>query len=98
MHSAHLSFLEKIIELVMKKRLTVHTEKLNVLLGVPVSMNFILLKQLCDIVSDLLEYTDEGKCAILILLDLSDRLLTENFMYTGVEDMALDWFKSYLEN
>ena len=51
------------------------------------------------------EYMDEGKCAILILLDLSaafdtvdHELLIEDLMYIGVEDEALDWFKSYLEN
>ena len=60
---------------------------------------------LCGIVSDLLEYMDEGKCAILILLDLSaafdtvdHELLIDDFMYIRVEGVALKWFKSYLEN
>ena len=60
---------------------------------------------LCGIVSDLLEYMDEGKCAILILLDLSatfdtvdHELLIDDLMYIGVEGVALKWFKSYLEN
>ena len=62
---------------------------------------------LCGIVSDLLEYMDDGKCAILILLDLSaafdtvdHELLIDDLglMYIGVEGVALKWFKSYLEN
>ena len=64
-----------------------------------------LRQLLCSIVSDLLEYMDNGKCAILILLDLSaafdtvdHKLLIDDLMYIGVEGVALDWFKSYLEN
>ena len=60
---------------------------------------------MCSIVSDLLEYMDNGKCAILILLDLSTafdtvdhKLLIDDLMYIGVEGVALNWFKSYLEN
>ena len=60
---------------------------------------------LCSTVSDLLEYMDNGQCAILILLDLSaafdtvdHELLIDNLMYIGVEGVALNWFKSYLEN
>ena len=60
---------------------------------------------LCGIMSDLLEYMDESICAILILLDRSaafdtidHELLIEDLLYICVEDMALDWFKSYLEN
>ena len=60
---------------------------------------------LCSIASDLLEYMDNGKCVILILLDLSaafdtvdHKLLIDDLMYIGVEGVALDWFKSYLEN
>ena len=57
---------------------------------------------LCGIVSDLLEYMDDGTCAILILLDLSaafdtvdHELLIDDLMYIGVEGVALKWFKSY---
>ena len=48
---------------------------------------------------------DEGKCAILILLDPSaafdtddHKLLFDDLIYIGVEGVALKWFKSYLEN
>ena len=60
---------------------------------------------MCGIVSDLLEYIDDGKCAILIHLDLSAAFDTvdheqpiDDLMYIGVEGVALKWFKSYLEN
>ena len=48
---------------------------------------------------------DEGKCGILILLDLSTafdtvdhELLIGDLMYIGVKGVALKWFKRYLEN
>ena len=48
---------------------------------------------------------DEGKCAILILWNLSagfdtvdHELLIDDLMYIGVEGVTLKWFKSYLEN
>ena len=48
---------------------------------------------------------DNGKYAILILLDLSaafdtvdHKLLIDDLMYIGVEDVALNWFEIYLEN
>ena len=58
---------------------------------------------LCAVVNDLLTWTDEGKCSILILLDLSaafdtvvHELLIEDMIAIGVEDVALKWFKDYL--
>ena len=102
-----LSFLGKTIKVVVKKQLTVHMEKLNVQPGDQSAYREFHLSEtvLCCIVSNLLEYINEGKCAILILLDLSEafdtvdhELLIEDLMYIGVVDMALDWFKSYLKN
>ena len=104
---SNLSFLGKVIETVAKKQLTAHMEKLNVLPEDQSAYREFHSTEtaLCGIVSDLLEYMDEGKCAILILLDLSaafdtvdHELLIDDLMYIGVEGVALEWFKSYLEN
>ena len=64
-------------------------------------------KQLCAIMSDLLECRDDGKCNILLAFDLcaaSDTVIhepvTEDLigLYISVGDTALEWFKSYLHN
>ena len=95
---------EKQLKQQQKKQLTAHMEKLNALPGDQSAYREFHLTEtsLHGIVSDLLEYMDEGKCAILILLDLSpafdtvDReLLIDDLMYIGVEGVALKWFKSY---
>ena len=104
---SNLSFLGKTIEAAAKKHLTAHMERLNVLPGDQSAYREFHATEtaLCGIVSDLLEYMDDGKCAILTLLDLSaafdtvdHELLIDDLMYIGVEGVALKWFKSYLEN
>ena len=104
---SNLSFLRKTIEAAAKKQLTAHMEKLNALPGDQSAYRECHSTQtvLCGIVSDLLEYMDEGKCAILILLDLSaafdivdHELLIDDLLYTGAECVALKWFKRYLGN
>ena len=104
---SNLSFLGKTIEAAAKKQLTAHMETLNVLPGDQSAYREFHSTEtaLCGIVSDLIEYMDDGKCAILFLLDLSTafdtvdhELLIDDLMYMGVEGVALKWFKSYLEN
>ena len=104
---SNLSFLGKTIETAAKKQLIAHMETLNVLPEEQSAYREFHSTEtaLCSIVSDLLEYIDNGKCAILILLDLSaafdtvdHKLLIDDLMYIGVEGVALNWFKSYLEN
>ena len=104
---SNLSFLGKTIETAAKKQLIAHRETLNVLPEDPSTYREFHFTEtaLCSIVRDLLEYMDNGKCVILILLDLSaafdtvhHKLLIEDLMYIGVEGVALNWFKSYLEN
>ena len=104
---SNLSFLGKTIETAAKKQLIAHTETLNVLPEDQSAYREFHSAEtaLCSIVSDLLEYMDNGKCAILILLDLSavfdavdHKLLIDDLMYIGVQGVALNWFKSYLEN
>ena len=100
---SNLYFLGKTIEAAAKKQRIVHTETLNVLPEDQSAYREFHSTEiaLCSIVSDLLEYMDNGKCAILILLDLSavdHKLLIDDLMYIGVEGVSLNWFKSYLEN
>ena len=70
---SNLSFLGKSIEMAAKKPLTAHMETLNVLPGDQsvYCESHSTETALCGIVSDVLEYMDDSKCAILILLDLS---------------------------
>ena len=102
---SNLSFLGKTIEAAAKKQLIAHMATLNVLPEDQSAYREFHSTEtaLCSIVSDLLEYMGNGKCAILILLDLSaafdtvdHKLLIDDLMY--VEGVALNWFKSYLEN
>ena len=104
---SNFSFLGKTIETAAKKQLIAHMETLNVLPEDQSAYREFHSTEtaLCSIVSDLLEYMDNGKCAILILLDLSaafntvdHKLLIDDLMYIGMEGVALNWFKSYLEN
>ena len=105
---SNLSFLGKTIETAAKKQLIYcpHGDTKCTEGGQSAYREFHSTETaLCSIVSDLLEYMDNGKYAILILLDLSaafntvdHKLLIDDLMYAGVEGMALNWFKSYLEN
>ena len=60
---------------------------------------------LCSVVNDLLIMLDEGKCGILILLDLSaafdtvvHSLLLKDLKANGIEGEALDYLESFLIN
>ena len=57
---------------------------------------------ICSVVNDLLEMMDEGKCAILVLLDLSaafdtvvHELLVEDLRNIGVVDNALKYLELF---
>ena len=59
----------------------------------------------CSVVSDLLSMMDEGKCGILLLLDLSaafdtvvHHLLIDDLKSVGVEDEALEYLSDYLND
>ena len=61
---SNLSFLGKTMEAAAKKQLTAHMETLNVLPGDQSAYREFHSTEtaLCGIVSDLLEYMDDGKC------------------------------------
>ena len=88
---SNLSFLGKTIETAAKKQLIAHMGTLNVLPEEQSAYREFHSTEtaLCSIVSDLLEYMDNGKCAILILLDLraafdtvDHKLLIDDLMYS----------------
>ena len=104
---SNLSFLSKIIELVVQRQLIVHLEKVNIL---PENQSAYRKGHstetaLVSVLNDLLKMLDNGKCGILILLDLSaafdtvvHELLLEDLVLIGIDDDALKWFKSYLSD
>lgn len=102
---SNLSFLSKITETIVKEQLINHLEKINVLPGNQSAYrkNHSTETALCSVLSDLLKMVDDGKCGILVLLDLSaafdtvvHEFLLEDLVAVGVTDDALKWFKSYL--
>lgn len=59
----------------------------------------------CTIVNDLLVLIDEGKCSVLIMLDLSaafdmvvHSILLEDLKFIGVDGNALAYLESYLRD
>ena len=95
---SNLSFLSKIIELVVHKQLMVHLEKINIL---PENQSAYRKGHstetaLVSVSNDLLKMLDNGKCGILILLDLSaafdtvvHELLLEDLVLIGIDDDVL---------
>jgi hypothetical protein len=105
---SNLSFLSKVIERVVAKRLN-HHKDVNNLSQVNQSAfkrNHSVETALMKVQNDLLQAVDRGKCAILVLLDLSaafdtvdhailKKRLKDRF---GIRGMALTWLTSYLSN
>ena len=104
---SNLSFLSKIIELAVQKQLMAHLEKVNIL---PENQSAYRKGHstetaLVSVSNDLLKMLDNGKCGILILLDLSaafdtvvHELLLEDMVLIGIDDDVLKWFESYLSS
>ena len=91
----------------VQKQLKVHLEKINIL---PENQSAYRKGHstetaLVSVSNDLLKMLDNGRCGILILLDLSaafdtvvHELLLEDLVSIGVDDDVLKWFESYLSN
>ena len=99
------SFLAKVIEIVVKNQLCEHLERLNVIPDQQSAYreHHSVETTLCGIMDDMLGCLDEGRCGILVLLDLSaafdtvdHELLIKDLIYMAIEGVALEWFKSYL--
>ena len=55
--------------------------------------------------TDMIQILDEGKCGILVMLDLSaafdtvvHEYLLSDLKFIGIDGDAYEWFKSYLQN
>ena len=103
---SNLPFLSKIIECVILDQLQEHLSQTQVLPDEQSAYRHLYSTEtaLCSVVSDLILLMDEGKCGILILLDLSaafdtvvHSLLLEDLESVGIEGEALELLKDYIE-
>ncbi len=103
-----LPFLSKVLEKVILNQLLPYLHQYNILekFQSGFKTNHSTESALFKIHNDLLLSIDSGNCAILILLDLSaafdtvdHNILTDRLQHTtGIHNIALNWFKSYLNN
>ena len=104
---SNLSFLSKVLENVMLIQLVTHLVNSNNWPDEQSAYKELYSTEttICSVVNDLLNIMDDGKCAILILLDLSaafdtvvhDHLIAD-LCSIGVTDHALEYIKDYLSN
>ena len=101
-----LSFISKLIERVVLKRLFLHLSESNLLATVQSAYraNHSTETALLRVLNDLFLYVNSGDCAVLALLDLSAAfdtvdhsiLLSRQESNFGVTGKALSWLRSYL--
>ena len=60
---------------------------------------------MCSIMNDMIQMVSEGKCGILVMLDLSaafdtvvHEYLLNDLKFIGINGSAYRWFESYLQN
>ena len=104
---SNLSFVSKMIETAVLDQLNQH---LKVIGAIPEDQSAYKKfhsteTALCAVFNDLLGFSDDGKCSLLILLDLSAAfdtvehcVLIEDMITIGVDGDALKWFVNYLSN
>ena len=104
---SNLSFLSKMIETAVLDQLNQH---LKVIGAIPEDQSAYRKfhsteTALCAVFNDLLRFSDDGMCSLLILLDLSAAfdtvvhdMLIEDMIAIGVDGDALEWFVEYLSN
>ena len=102
---SNLSYLSKLIETIISEQLWTHIKEIDV---IPENQsayraNHSTETTLCSIMNDMLTMIDEGKCGILVMLDLSaafDTVVHEYLLCDlksiGVIDDALKFLQSYL--
>ena len=104
---SNLSYLSKLIETIISEQLWSHVQEINV---IPENQsayraNHSTETTLCSIMNDMIGIVDEGKCGILIMLDLSaafdtvvHEYLLDDMRSIGVVDEALKLLQSYLSD
>lgn len=104
---SNLSFLSKVIECVIHEQLMDYLSTINALPDNQSAYRKLHSTEtaLCSVTNDILCMMDEGKCGVLILLDLSAAfdtvvhdLLLEDLQIIGVRDRALQYLRNYLVN
>ena len=104
---SNLSYLSKVLENVILRQLNKHLDRVNALPANQSAYRPLHSTEttITSVISDLLTLMDDGKCAILILLDLSaafdtvvHELLFEDLKSIGIIDDALEYLKDYLLN
>ena len=104
---SNLTFLSKIIESVLLTQIQGHLQAVQALPDSQTAYRKLYSTEtaLCSVVNDLIILMDEGKCGLLILLDLSaafdtvvHELLLMDCKSVGIDGDALIYLKSYLEN
>ena len=102
---SNLSYLSKLIETKIEKQLWSHLNNVNVIHGNQSDYreNHSTETTMHSIMNDMIQMVSEGKCGILVMLDLSaefdtvvhEYLLT-NLNFIGIDGSAYRWFESYL--
>lgn len=102
---SNLSFLSKIIEQVVLSQLNEHLSRIGILSDHQSAYrkNYSTETALCAVVNDLLINMDDGKCSVLVLLDLSAAFdtvvhdfLINDLIAIGLDEFVLQWFGTYL--
>ena len=99
---SNLSYLSKLIETTIEKQLWAHLKDVNVIPGNQSAYgeNHSTETTMCSIMDDTSQMISEGKCGILVMLDLSasfDTVVHEYLLseFIGIDGNAYRWFESY---
>ena len=104
---SNLSYLSKLIETTIDKQLWAHLKDVNVIPGNQSAYreNHSTETMVCSIMNDMIQMVSEGKCGILVMLDLSaafdtvvHEYLLNDLKFIGINGSAYRWFESYLQN
>ena len=104
---SNLSFLSKVIEKVVHEQTWKYVKQHRIIPEEQSAYreNHSTETTVCAIINDMTETITNGKCGILIMLDLSaafdtvnHELLLEDLRTIGIKDEVYRWYKSYLEN